>query len=62
MGIPVGYLLATQAGMGPAGLWWGLAAGLGAVAVVQNLRVRARLSRAMQRLVIDEDLPGESAA
>jgi multidrug resistance protein, MATE family len=33
VGLPVGYLLAFRAGLGVAGLWWGLLIGLGALAL-----------------------------
>jgi MATE family multidrug resistance protein len=45
--------LAFRAGWGPRGLWWGLAVGLMLVAVVLLTRVRARLWRPLERLVID---------
>lgn len=38
IGFPLGYGLAFHAGAGPAGLWWGLAAGLGAVAAMLTWR------------------------
>jgi MATE family multidrug resistance protein len=44
-GLPGGLLLAHQAGLGPAGIWAGLAAGLGVVAVLM-LRRWARLCAA----------------
>ena len=43
IGIPVGWLLARTMGLGPVGLWWGLSAGLTAVALLLLLRF-ARLS------------------
>lgn len=43
IGIPVGWLLARTLGLGPVGLWWGLSAGLTAVALLLLLRF-ARLS------------------
>ncbi len=54
VGIPLGVLLALPLGLGPAGLWWGLVAGLGAVATVLVLRVRLRLRQELSRLVLDE--------
>ncbi len=38
IGFPTGYVLALHAGLGPRGLWWGLAAGLASVAVLLTLR------------------------
>jgi MATE family multidrug resistance protein len=43
--MPVGLLLAGPAGLGPAGLWIGLAAGVGSVALLLLRRWR-RLSKA----------------
>lgn len=45
IGLPVGWWLAFPRGMGPQGLWWGLVAGLGSVAVTLLLRVAVRLFR-----------------
>jgi len=42
VGFPTGYLLAFHAGLGPRGLWWGLAAGLASVAVLMTLRFERR--------------------
>jgi hypothetical protein len=36
-------------------VWWGLAIGISAVAVLLTLRVRSRLGRTLQRLVIDDE-------
>lgn len=43
LGLPLGMLLGFPVGMGPVGVWFGLAAGLGIVAVLMTLRWR-RLS------------------
>lgn len=54
VGLPVSVALAFGAGLGPLGLWWGLVAGLGAVAVLLLARVRVRFRRNLDRLVIDD--------
>ncbi|MDT8339879.1 MAG: MATE family efflux transporter [Longimicrobiales bacterium] len=57
-GLPVGALLSFRAGMGPRGLWWGLALGLALVAVLLVIRIRIRLAGALDRLETgDEELP-----
>lgn len=48
LGIPGGYLLGFVAGYGAAGLWWGLALGLSATAVLLTWRF-VRLSRRVRR-------------
>ena len=53
IGLPVSILLAFRAGLGPRGLWWGLAAGLAAVAVLLFIRVRLVLGRDVRRVLID---------
>lgn len=53
VGIPVGLWLAFRTSLGAPGLWWGLAAGLAAAAVLQLGRVRVRLSRDIARLDVD---------
>lgn len=53
LGLPVCWYLGIERGLGPAGLWWGLTLGLVVVAIILALRVRARLSREVERLVID---------
>lgn len=55
VGLPISALLGFAAGLGPPGIWWGLALGIGVVAVLLALRVRRRFGRALRRLVIDED-------
>jgi multidrug resistance protein, MATE family len=50
IGLPVGWALAFRAGLGPAGLWWGITVGLTVVAglLVARIAVRFRgdISRA----------------
>lgn len=55
MGLPVSLWLGFGLGWGPRGVWWGLAIGIGAVALLLTLRVRRRLGRTLRRLVIDEE-------
>jgi len=53
VGLPVSLLLGFRLGLGPTGLWWGLVAGLGAVAALLLARVASRLRGPMERVVID---------
>ncbi len=53
IGLPVSALLGFKLGAGPRGIWWGLAVGIGVVALLLLWRVRQRFLRSMQRLVID---------
>lgn len=53
LGIPFALILAFVFEGGPQGLWWGLAAGLAAVAFLLLLRVRFRLGRELRRLIVD---------
>ncbi len=55
LGLPISLALGFGAGLGPAGLWWGLAAGLAVAATLLVLRVRSRLRREVLRVVIDEE-------
>lgn len=45
VGMPIGYLLAFRAGLGPVGVWIGLSAGLAAVGVLLAWRAWGRLWR-----------------
>ncbi len=49
IGIPIGAALAFGAGWGAVGLWWGLSAGLTAVAVLLTVRFWMLSRRAIQR-------------
>jgi MATE family multidrug resistance protein len=60
VGIPVGIYLGFRTPAGPVGLWWGLVAGLGLVALFLVGRVRVRMRRRLARLVID-DAPSPAA-
>ena len=61
LGVPLSVYLGFRTTLAAAGLWWGLVAGLVAVAVFLLLRVRARLSRALHRILIDDHATGELA-
>ena len=52
-GLPLSLFLAFRLGMGPEGLWWGLAGGLAAVATLLMVRVVVRMRRELRRLAID---------
>jgi MATE family multidrug resistance protein len=59
VGVPVSFYLGFKAGLGPAGLWWGLVLGLGLVGTSLLIRVRNRLARRQPRVLIDAPgLPG----
>lgn len=61
IGLPIALYLGFGTGLGPlgpVGLWWGLVAGLLAVAIFLLVRVRAQLAREVHRVVIDEDVVG----
>jgi MATE family multidrug resistance protein len=55
IGLPVSWWLGFGTGLGPEGVWWGLALGIGIVAVLILARIHRRFGRALRRLVIDED-------
>ena len=50
IGLPVSLYLAFPGGLGPLGLWWGMAAGLGVVALFLLVRVRVRFARDLRRI------------
>jgi MATE family multidrug resistance protein len=52
--IPLCLLLGFRTSLGAVGLWWGLVAGLGAVAILLLLRIRHRFGKEIQRVIIDE--------
>jgi MATE family multidrug resistance protein len=54
VGLPMSLWLGFGLGWGPPGVWWGLAIGIGVVAILLTLRVRKRFGRTLRRLVIDE--------
>lgn len=53
IGIPVSLVLGFGIDLGPPGLWWGLVAGLAAVAVLLLARLRSKLKQSMERVLID---------
>jgi multidrug resistance protein, MATE family len=57
VGLPVSAALGLWLGVGPQGIWWGLAIGIGVVAVLLTHRIRRRFGRELRRLVIDDDEP-----
>lgn len=62
VGLPVSALLGFGAGLGPIGLWWGLVAGLGAVAVLLVARMRARFRGTLDRIHLDDTKPADVPA
>ena len=54
LGLPVSWWLGLHLSQGPRGVWWGLTTGLIIVATILVLRVRARLSGQVTRVVIDQ--------
>ena len=60
IGLPISLVLGFRLGGGPTGLWWGLVAGLAAVAIFLVIRVRVRFSRSLERVRIDAPLPLEA--
>ena len=55
LGIPMGIALAYGAGLGARGMWWGLAAGLMAVAALLLWRIRTRLAGVLERIDMDDE-------
>ena len=59
VGLPISVVLGFGLDLGPRGVWLGLAGGIGAVALLLLVRVRARFGRDLRRLVMDEEHPAE---
>jgi multidrug resistance protein, MATE family len=59
IGLPVGWALAFRAGLGPAGLWWGITVGLTTVAVLLVMRIAVRFRREIVRVGVEMEA-GES--
>lgn len=55
IGLPTGAWLGFRAGMGPAGLWWGLVVGLAIVSVLLVGRVRRQMQGRLERWHADEE-------
>jgi MATE family multidrug resistance protein len=53
LGLPTGVLLTFRFDLGPAGLWWGLTAGLAGTAALLVLRIRRRLRRPVAELLAE---------
>jgi len=60
VGMPVSLALAFHLQAGPAGLWWGLVAGLAAVALLLLGRVVSRLRHSVRRVLVERE-PAENA-
>ncbi|MCU0635709.1 MAG: MATE family efflux transporter [Gemmatimonadaceae bacterium] len=58
IGFPLCWYLGFSRDLGAVGLWWGLAVGLLAAAVLQALRVRTRLRGDVQRVLVDAPAVG----
>ncbi len=52
IGLPISLYLAFPGGLGPLGLWWGMASGLAAVALFLLIRVRIRFGRELTRIAL----------
>ena len=59
VGMPISLYLGFRTSAGPIGLWWGLAAGLGAVAFFLLIRVRHRMGLDLRRIIIDDEAEDE---
>ena len=53
IGLPTSLVLAFPLGLGPQGLWWGVVAGLGSVAVFLLVRVGWRFRGDLARIPVD---------
>lgn len=62
IGMPISLWLGFRTPAGPVGLWWGLVAGLAAVAVFLLARLRVRMRRELRRVVIEDDLSADAGA
>jgi MATE family multidrug resistance protein len=55
IGLPISAALGLGLGFGPQGIWWGLAIGIGVVALLLTHRIVRRFGRELSRLVIDDE-------
>lgn len=53
LGLPLAWLLAFPVGLGIIGIWWGLAAGLGGVALMLCIWVMRTARRPLAELTVD---------
>ena len=53
IGLPLAWLLAFPAKLGVVGIWWGLAAGLGVVAILLCIWVMRTANRPLAELIVD---------
>ncbi len=60
LGLPLGVWLGLRRDWGPAGLWWGLVAGLAVVGIALLIRVQVRMKRTLKRVQIDHERGQES--
>ncbi len=61
IGLPTCIALSFGLGMGPRGVWWGLALGIGVVGTLLLARIRRRFGRELRRLILDVDGPEVSS-
>lgn len=55
IGLPISAWLGFRMDVGPRGVWWGLAIGIGVVAVLLLYRIRRRFGRELRRLAMEDD-------
>ena len=53
IGLPLGWLLGFPMGLGVIGIWWGLVAGLGGVALMLCIWVMRTANRPLDELTVD---------
>jgi MATE family multidrug resistance protein len=53
IGLPTSLLLGFRLGFGPQGLWWGVVAGLGAVAIILLARMAWKFRGAITRVEVE---------
>lgn len=60
--MPLCLFLGFRTSLGAVGLWYGLAAGLGVVALLLLLRIRRTFGMDLRRIILEDDPPEEAAA